>query len=264
MPCQFAWDGDPSTVWHPSGSGQGAYTSLHLHQAAILHSISIQQYSWSSGFASNLGLLLNSTEWFELHATSADSGTEWKAGDTPQVTSLVTLLIKKVGPYPGSAFGGISDISLRGCFISEAVMETEIVESEPELEEEVSTNVRTEDDIFHFDTAAMQSGSMKDIESPTSDIPGSSLGMLSLPVVGTALAVLTIVFCLSMIAYGFQARRRYQWHISEEARVSFSPSRQEGSQEDMYDLVTKEEYDLVTKEDYDLVPLEDDNLSLKI
>merc|ERR550519_417565 len=54
MPCQYAWDGDRSTIWHPSGSGQGDYTSLHLDQAVILHGINIEQFLWSSGFASNI------------------------------------------------------------------------------------------------------------------------------------------------------------------------------------------------------------------
>ena len=31
---QYAWDGDPNTVWHPTGSGEGAYTTLHLNEVS--------------------------------------------------------------------------------------------------------------------------------------------------------------------------------------------------------------------------------------
>jgi len=66
MPCQFAWDGDPNTVWHPTGSGEGAYTTLHLNEAILVTGVVVDQYSWSSGFAANLGLMFNSSEWIEL------------------------------------------------------------------------------------------------------------------------------------------------------------------------------------------------------
>ena len=29
---KYAWDGDPNTIWHPTGSGEGAYTTLHLNE----------------------------------------------------------------------------------------------------------------------------------------------------------------------------------------------------------------------------------------
>jgi hypothetical protein len=51
-------------VWHPGDrSGRGAHTSLHLDEAVLLHGIRIKQYSWGSGFASTLSLMLNSSRW---------------------------------------------------------------------------------------------------------------------------------------------------------------------------------------------------------
>ena len=32
---QYAWDSDPNTVWHPTGSGEGAYTTLHLNEVLL-------------------------------------------------------------------------------------------------------------------------------------------------------------------------------------------------------------------------------------
>ena len=35
-------------------------------QAILVTGVVVDQYSWSSGFAANLGLMLNSSEWIEL------------------------------------------------------------------------------------------------------------------------------------------------------------------------------------------------------
>ena len=74
-----------------------------------------------------------------------------------------------------------------------------------------------------------------------------SLGVF--PVLIVAAAILLGIFCISALVYGFHARRRcggnslipivtsivlrHRWHISEEERVSFSPSRQGGSEEEV-------------------------------
>ena len=80
---KYAWDGDPNTIWHPTGSGEGAYTTLHLNevrrkywiismfnliffQAILVTGVVVEQYSWSSGFAAQLGIMLNSSDWIEV------------------------------------------------------------------------------------------------------------------------------------------------------------------------------------------------------
>merc|ERR1712037_891282 len=65
-------------------------------------------------------------------------------------------------------------------------------------------------------------------------LPG--LGVLPGLVVGAA--ILLGLFCVSALVYGVHARQRHRWHISEEERVSFSPSRQGDSEEEVYDRVT--------------------------
>ena len=75
----------------------------------------------------------------------------------------------------------------------------------------------------------------------------SGLGVLPGLVVGAA--ILLGLFCITALVYGFHARRRcggnlstlivtstvfsHRWHISEEERVSFSPSRQGDSVEEV-------------------------------
>ena len=80
---KYAWDGDSNTIWHPTGSGEGAYTTLHLNevrrkywiislfnliffQAILVTGVVVEQYSWSSGFAAQLGIMLNSSDWIEV------------------------------------------------------------------------------------------------------------------------------------------------------------------------------------------------------
>jgi len=66
-------------------------------------------------------------------------------------------------------------------------------------------------------------------------------GLSLLPGLVLVAAIILALFCITALVYGFHARRRHRWHISEEERVSFSPSRQGGSQEEVYDRVTTEE-----------------------
>ena len=83
-------------------------------QAILVTGVEVEQYSWSSGFASNLGLMLNSSEWIELRGggetTSilesvreynfpvADSNKKTIWEDTKaHETKLVTIFIKEVG-----------------------------------------------------------------------------------------------------------------------------------------------------------------------
>lgn len=231
MPCQFAWDGDPNTVWHPTGSGEGAYTTLHLNEAILVTGVVVDQYSWSSGFAANLGLMFNSSEWIELRVTDSNKKTVWE--DTKgHETKVVTVFIKEVGPFRGSAFGGMKDIRLRGCLLSQAV------EAAPGR----GTNKRS-NPTKDLPPPSNEMGIPTNMFGFTSDqedvkqLPG--LGVLPGLVVGAA--ILLGLFCISALVYGFHARRRHRWHISEEERVSFSPSRQGDSEEEVYDRVTTEE-----------------------
>merc|ERR1712013_662468 len=80
MPCQYAWDGDPNTIWHPTGSGEGAYTTLHLNEAIPVTGVVVEQYSWSSGFAAQLGIMLNSSDWIEVRGWSLPGLRLWWDG----------------------------------------------------------------------------------------------------------------------------------------------------------------------------------------
>ena len=121
-------------------------------QAILVTGVEVEQYSWSSGFAANLGLMLNSSEWIELRGeretrsifksvceynfpvTDSNKKTIWEDTKAHE-TKLVTIFIKEVGlhdkddhlslpslqvgPFPGSAFGGMKDITLQGCLLSQ-------------------------------------------------------------------------------------------------------------------------------------------------
>lgn len=231
MPCQYAWDGDPNTVWHPTGSGEGAYTTLHLNEAILVTGVVVDQYSWSSGFAANLGLMLNSSEWIELRVTDSSKKTVWEDTKAHE-TKVVTIFIKEVGPFRGSAFGGMRDIRLKGCLLSQAL----------EAAQGRGTNKRS-NPTKNRPPQSTEMGTSTNMFGFTSDLEDvkqlPSLGVF--PVLIVAAAILLGIFCISALVYGFHARRRHRWHISEEERVSFSPSRQGGSEEEVYDRVTTEE-----------------------
>jgi len=233
MPCQYAWDGDPNTVWHPTGSGEGAYTTLHLDEAILVTGVVVDQYSWSSGFAANLGLMLNSSsEWIELRVTDSSKPTIWE--DTKgHETEDVTVFIKEVGPFRGSAFGGMRDIRLKGCLLSQAL---EAAPGPGGTEKRSNPTKKLPPPSNEMGIATNMFGFTSELED-VKQLPG--LGVLPGLVVGAA--ILLGLFCISALVYGFHARQRHRWHISEEERVSFSPSRQSDSEEEVYDRVTTEE-----------------------
>jgi len=230
MPCQYAWDGDPNTVWHPTGSGEGAYTTLHLNEAILVTGVVVDQYSWSSGFAANLGLMLNSSEWIELRVTDSSKKTIWEDA-TAHETKVVTVFIKEVGPFRGSAFGGMKDIRLKGCLLSQALQATQGQKANTRRNP-TKRRPPPSDEIFGPWPSDLELQVELKKEHP---------GLGFLPGLVVAAAILVGLFCISALVYGFHARRRHQWHISEEERVSFSPSRQGGSEEEVYDRVTTEE-----------------------
>ena len=93
-------------------------------------------------------------------------------------------------------------------------------------------------------TSTNMFGFTSDLED-VKQLPG--LGVLPALVVGAA--ILVGLFCITALVYGFHARRRcggnslipivtsivfrHRWHISEEERVSFSPSRHGDSEEEV-------------------------------
>jgi len=227
MPCQYAWDGDPNTVWHPTGSGEGAYTTLHLNEAILVTGVVVDQYSWSSGFAANIGLMFNSSDWIQLRVTDSSQKTIWEDSKAHE-TKVVTVFIKEVGPFRGSAFGGMKDIRLKGCLLSQALEAAQVQgtternnptkrprDFPPQSDEMCSST-----NMFGF--ASEDCGEIK-------KLPGLSL----LPGLVLAAVIILALFCITALVYGFRARRRHRWHISEEERVSFSPSRQGGSEEEV-------------------------------
>jgi len=233
MPCQYAWDGDPNTVWHPTGSGEGAYTTLHLSEAILVTGVVVDQYSWSSGFAANLGIMLNSSEWIEIRVTDSSKKTIWE--DTRgQETKVVTVFIKEVGPFRGSAFGGMKDIRLKGCLLSQALEAAS--ERETNRRSNPTKSLPPPSNSNEMGIANNMFGFSSELED---EKQLSGLGVLPGLVVGAA--ILLGLFCITALVYGFHARRRHRWHISEEERVSFSPSRQGDSVEEVYDRVTTEE-----------------------
>jgi len=244
MPCQYAWDGDPNTVWHPTGSGEGAYTTLHLNEAILVTGVVVDQYSWSSGFAANIGLMFNSSDWIQLRVTDSSQKTIWEDSKAHE-TKVVTVFIKEVGPFRGSAFGGMKDIRLKGCLLSQAF---EVAQGQgttkrnnptkrprdfPPQSGEVSIKticaIRTLTNLFQICSSTNMFGFASDDCGEVKKLPGLSL----LPGLVLAAAIILALFCITALVYGFHARRRHRWHISEEERVSFSPSRQGGSEEEV-------------------------------
>merc|ERR1712037_545680 len=206
----------------------GAYTTLHLNEAILVTGVVVDQYSWSSGFAANLGLMLNSSsEWIELRVTDSSKPTTWE--DTKgQETEDVTVFIKEVDPFRGSAFGGMRDIRLKGCLLSQAL------ETAPPGQE--GTKKRS-NPTKKLPPPSNEMGIATNMFGFTSELED----VKQLPGLGVGAAILLGLFCISALVYGFHARQRHRWHISEEERVSFSPSRQSDSEEEVYDRVTTEE-----------------------
>ena len=78
-------------------------------QAILVTGVVVDQYSWSSGFAANLGLMLNSSEWIELRGemplqsvlrynfpvTDSSKKTVWEDTKAHE-TKVVTIFIKEV------------------------------------------------------------------------------------------------------------------------------------------------------------------------
>ena len=129
------------------------WMTVWIFQGAVLHGLSIEQYNWPSGFASNISIMLHSSHWIELQGERAAGvkklGTtlllfqwrmeaQWlfgrlKRSQFTQETSHFSsrrcleeiqvapcnITQPQVGPYPGSAFGGMKDIKLRGCLASQ-------------------------------------------------------------------------------------------------------------------------------------------------
>ena len=86
--------------------------TVWIFQGAVLHGLSIEQYNWPSGFASNISIMLHSSHWIELQgeraagvasdhitAVSVEDGGSvavWEAEEKPVHTGNITLFIKKV------------------------------------------------------------------------------------------------------------------------------------------------------------------------
>jgi len=241
MPCQYAWDGDPNTIWHPTGSGEGAYTTLHLNEAILVTGVVVEQYSWSSGFAAQLGIMLNSSDWIEVRVFDSKKKTIWEDTEAHE-TKLVTVFIKEVGPFRGSAFGGMVDITLRGCPLAKGLEVAQVsgkskkddsIQNLPPPSAKVEAELGAVSNIFGFSSAA--TSDLKD----TKTLTAGGVGLLPGLLVGAG--VLVGLLCMSAFFYALHTRRSHRWHISEEERVSFSPSRQGGSEEEVYDRVTPEE-----------------------
>jgi len=168
----------------------------------------------------------------ELRVTDSSKKTIWE--DTKgHETKVVTVFIKEVGPFRGSAFGGMKDIRLAGCLLSQAL---EAAPGRGEMNKRRNPTKNLPPPSNEMGISTNMFGFTSDLED-VKQLPG--LGVLPGLVVGAA--ILLGLFCITALVYSVHAKRLHRWHISEEERVSFSPSRQGGSEEEVYDRVTTEE-----------------------
>merc|ERR1712013_463833 len=204
-------------------------------QAILVTGVVVEQYSWSSGFAAQLGIMLNSSDWIEFRVFDSKKKTIWEDTEAHE-TKLVTVFIKEVGPFRGSAFGGMVDITLRGCPLAKVSGKSKkdnSIQNLPPPSAKAEEELGAVSNIFGFSSAA--TSDLKDSKTLTA----GGVGLLPGLVVGAG--VLVGLLAMSAFFYALHTRRSHRWHISEEERVSFSPSRQGGSEEEVYDRVTPEE-----------------------
>ena len=266
-------------------------------QAILVTGVVVDQYSWSSGFAANLGLMFNSSEWIELRGEIPICKCIQKKLSSDRQHQENCLGGYK-GPWDKSCHGfykrGLSSVKIfSGCGIN---ITFRLVHSVDLHLEEWKTSDWEAASFPRFATTLFKSQAVEAApgrgtnkrSNPTKDLPPPSnevsmeaiciifsltnpfqmgiptnmfgftsdqedvkqlpgLGVLPGLVVGAA--ILLGLFCISALVYGFHARRRcggnlsvpivtstvfrHRWHISEEERVSFSPSRQGDSEEEV-------------------------------
>jgi len=126
MTCQNAWDDDivTNTIWHPGSSGLDEYTTIYVNKKIVITKVTVQQYKWSTGYASKMSLNINGDIKDMRPVRRNDFELMEYSPILPLTTSSVQLIITEVGPGRGSAFGGIVAIKLFGCYQEEEVKST--------------------------------------------------------------------------------------------------------------------------------------------
>lgn len=131
MTCQNAWDDDivTNTIWHPGSSGLDESTTIYVNKKIIITKVTVQQYKWDTGYASKMSLNING-DIRAMRPVKRDFEVMEYSPLLPLTTSSVQLVITEVGPWTGSAFGGIVAIRIFGCY-EDTTRETDQLKSSP-------------------------------------------------------------------------------------------------------------------------------------
>lgn len=215
MSCQNAWDSDAvtNTIWHPGHGGEGAHTTMYSHNQIIVHKIIVKQYKeWASGYAKRMVLVMNGhTE--KLSPVNNDYNTaEWVAS-SPITTKNIQLHIEEVGPYSGSAFGGITAIQVLGCLANgkQQTKSDDLKKFFPVNNYEFTTERDSEED------------------SDFANLKRSEGGSNVMFIVGGIVILLALILIIVMVVYGIKAKKRSEFNESNSPRVSIRPQSVRGS-----------------------------------